>query len=93
MDRNNFSANLVAARGNRCSASLLSWLEDHVYEHLPDDLQSDLRTEVLDHVNDLKNLAIDIVKSDMSYMNEYYVEGLAQIHNELSRIRNGDNSN
>ena len=85
MPENTMAANLVQTRGNRVSATMLSWLEDNVYEFLEEDLQRRTRQMVLDNVNGFKDLTIDIVKSDTAYMNQLWVEKLAEIHKEIRR--------
>lgn len=93
MDNNTFSVNFIATRGNRCSASLLSWLENNVYEFLPANLQVQTRTQILDHVNDLKNAAIDVIKSDTTFINDYYVDALSDIRKDLKDLlKNGRHS-
>ncbi len=66
---NTMAATLIATRGNRTTAVILGWLEDHVYEHLDEDLQRATRKMILDSINGFKDLAIEIVKSDTAYMN------------------------
>ncbi len=85
MPENTMAANLVQTRGNRVSATMLSWLEDNVYEFLEEDLQRRTRQMVLDNVNGFKDLTIDIVKSDTAYMNQLWVEKLDEIHKEIRR--------
>lgn len=85
MPENTMAANLVQTRGNRVSATMLSWLEDNVYEFLEEDLQRRIRQMVLDNVNGFKDLTIDIVKSDTAYMNQLWVEKLDEIHKEIRR--------
>jgi hypothetical protein len=86
---NSMAANLVASRGNRCSAVLLTWMEDNAYEFLPEDVQFQLRRTILDQINGFKDLAIDIVKSDVAAMNQVWVEKLDAIHSELRRLSVG----
>ena len=77
-NQNTTVANLVATRGNRCTAAILGWMEDHVYEYLDDDLRHQTRRMVLDQVNGFKDIAIDVVKSDVSMINETWVQELGQ---------------
>ena len=51
-------------------------------------MRSRLRQQVLDQVNALKDLSIDIVKSETAVVNEIWVEKLDEIHEEL-RALNG----
>ncbi len=80
---NPMAANLIATRGNRTTAMVLSWLEENVYEFLDDGLQHRTRQMVLDNINVFKDLAIDIVKSDTAYMNEIWLEKIDEIHEAI----------
>lgn len=80
---NTMAANLIATRGNRTTAVMLSWLEDNVYEHLDEELQRRTRQMVLDNINVYKDLAIDIVKSDTAYMNEIWLEKIDELHEAI----------
>jgi ABC-type transport system involved in cytochrome bd biosynthesis fused ATPase/permease subunit len=79
-DSNSGVAKLIALRGNRTTAVMLSWLEENVYQYLPADLQSKTRQQVLDQINGFKDLAIDIVKSDTAAINEVWAEKIDEIH-------------
>ena len=83
---NSMAANLVATRGNRTSASILSWFEEHLYGEVPEistQMQKQIRQVILDNVNAFKDLAIDIVKSETAVINEEYMRKLDEIHAEL----------
>ena len=84
------ASNLVATRGNRCSAAILGWIEENIYTEYEIDpsMQRKLRQQVLDQINMFKDLSIDIVKSDTAVLNEVYVQKLDEIHEEL-RTLNG----
>jgi len=88
--KNSMAANLVATRGNRCSASILGWIEENLYKEYDIDpkMQRRLRQQVLDQVNSFKDLSMDIVKSETAVMNEVWVEKLNEIHEEI-RVLNG----
>lgn len=90
MKQNSMAANLVATRGNRCSAAILGWIEENIYKEYDIDpaMQRRLRQQILDQVNALKDLSIDIVKSETAVINEVWVEKLDEIHQEL-RLLNG----
>lgn len=84
----NFVANLIAQRGNRCTASILGYLEDHVYKQfpsIPTEVQKRIRQEVLDQVNSFKDLAIDIIKADPDHINEFWVQKIDEMHQDLLR--------
>lgn len=83
-------ANLIAQRGNRCSAAVLGYLEDHVYRQYPQistEAQKRIRLEVLDQINLFKDLVLDIVKSDTDLINDFWVQKLDQIHEEIRALR------
>ncbi len=88
MKQNSMAANLVATRGNRCSAAILGWIEENVYKEYEIDpaMQRRLRQQILDQVNALKDLSIDIVKSETAVINEVWVEKLDEIHQELRQL-------
>ncbi len=80
------TAKLVATRGNRCSASILGWMETNVYPKYPEistQTQKQIRQMILDNVNAFKDLSIDIVKSETSVLNDVWVQKLDAIHEEL----------
>lgn len=84
---NSFSANLVATRGNRCSASVLGWLENNLYANHPEIStreQKAIRQMVLDNVNQFKDLAMDIVKSEVDVLNDEYVKKIDEIHRYIA---------
>jgi hypothetical protein len=83
---NSMAANLVAARGNRCSASILGWLEGNLYTAHPEittQEQKAIRQTVLDNVNFFKDLAMDIVKSETSILNDEYAKKIDEIHQAI----------
>ena len=83
------AANLVATRGNRCNAAILGWLEDNLYANHPEittQEQKQIRSLILDNVNQFKDLAMDIVKSETAVVNELWVQKLDAIHDELREI-------
>lgn len=85
---NSLAANLVAARGNRCSATILGWLETNLYESHPDistHTQKQIRQVVLDNVNLFKDIAMDIVKSETAILNDEYAIKIDEIHQGIRR--------
>lgn len=86
-ENNTAVAKLVAVRGNRTTAVLLGWMEDNVYEYLPDGVRQELRKTVMDQINGFKDLAIDVVKSDTAYVNEIWVQKLDEIHEAITRAK------
>lgn len=86
MHDNSMAANLVATRGNRCTASIMGWMESNAYHYLPREVQVALRQNVIDNVNSFKDLAIDIVKSDTAMINQIWVQKLDEIHKEIKKV-------
>jgi len=85
---NSTTANLVATRGNRCSASILGWMEQNLYSEYPmisTQMQKQIRQMILDNANVFKDLAIDIVKSESAVINEEWTTKIDEIHREVRR--------
>lgn len=80
---NSSVATLVATRGNRCVASILGGLERRVFDKLSSEDQEYVRTLVKEQVNLFKDIAIDVVKSDASVINEVWAQKLDEILAEL----------
>ena len=88
--QNDFAKNLVANRSRRTVATILTWLENNVYEYLPEDVQVNTRSIVLSNVNDLSDLAMDIVKSDTGQINEYWVAELKDLKERIDGLYDYD---
>lgn len=89
---NSLAANLVATRGNRCTAAILTYLEDEVYRRHPEistQTQKQIRSVVMENINGFKDLAIDIVKSDTAMINQVWVQKLDEIHSEIRKVNVG----
>lgn len=86
-DTNTMAANLIAARGNRCTAAILGWMENHVKDDLTDAQWRAMRQQVMEQINGFKDLAIDVVKSDTAYVNELWMEKLESLHDDLRSLR------
>lgn len=89
MPRESFPAALIATRGNRCTATIMGFLEDTLYEKYPNITTEDqrrLRNVVVGAVNAFKDLAIDIVKSDQDLINDIWVQKLDEIHTEMQKL-------
>jgi hypothetical protein len=83
------AANLVAARGNRTTATILSTIETEIYMdiHVPDPVKRKVRQIVLDQMNGYKDLVIDIVKSDTALLNEHWVSQIDEIHKAIKELK------
>lgn len=82
------AARLIAQRGNRCTATILSFLEEEIYPkaNLTTEQVRRIRRTVLDSVNDFKDLAIDVAKSDSSLVNDLWLQQIAAIDRKLDRL-------
>jgi len=83
---NSLAVNLVATRGNRCSASILGFLEGGIYEKHPEistQEQKQIRLFVLDTINNFKDLCMDIVKSDSAVINDEWAKKIDEIHEAI----------
>lgn len=86
MADNSYAKNLLATRGRRASATLLTWLENNVYEYVPPEAQGEIRGKVLQIISEYQDLAMDLVASDTGAINEFWVEELGRIHSTLRSI-------
>lgn len=87
---NSMAANLVAKRGNRVTASILGFLEETLYRDHPEITtkeQKKIRQVILDGINEFKDLAIDIVKSETAIVNELWVQKIDELHKDLRHIK------
>lgn len=86
---NSMAANLVATRGNRTTATILSAIEDEIYEtvHVPDPVKRKIRQIVLDQMNGYKDLVIDIVKSETAIVNEHWLNQIEEIHTAIQSLK------
>lgn len=72
---------MVAKRRDRCIATILSFKEAEIDDLLQDpELSSDFRKLILDSVNDVCNLAIDLI-DDASIVNEIFLDRLDEMLN------------
>lgn len=87
MTTNSMATNLVATRGNRLTATVLSTIETEIYAevHVPDAIKRKVRQVILDQMNGYKDLVIDIVKSDTGLINEHWVSQIDEIHAALAK--------
>lgn len=83
---NGFAKNLIAQRGRRASATLLTWLEDNVKDRLSDEEWEAMRSKVLSVVGEFQDLATDMVVSETGVINDYWAEAIADIKDTMRRI-------
>ena len=76
----------LANRRDRSIAKILSYKEDYCDQHLPEKISRKLRFVVMDEINDLVNLAFDMISSDID-INEYFLEVLQDKIDEARELR------
>lgn len=86
-DVNSYAKNLLNRRGRRTVATILTWLEENIWQYVPEDKQQEARSKILSVVSDFQDLAMDMVASDTGVINDYWVEALDSLHQELKSIR------
>lgn len=87
---NDNSGRLIATRGNRCTATILGYLEDQIYTAYPQistETQKQIRSVIVNAINSFKDLAIDIVKSDSAVINDIWAQKLDEIHEAITKGR------
>lgn len=85
-DVNSYAKNLLGTRGRRCVATILTHLENNVWEHVPEDVQRRARSHILATVGEFQDLAMDMVIADTGVINDFWVEELEKIHKEIRNI-------
>lgn len=72
---------MVARRRDRCIATILSFKEDEIDNMVDDDdISAEFRELILYEINDVCNLAIDLI-NDSSIVNEIFMERLDKMVN------------
>jgi hypothetical protein len=83
---NSFAKNLLAQRGRRAAATLLTWLEDNIQHNLTTEEWEETRSKVLYVLGEFQDLAMDMVTSDTGVINDYWVQALTEIRDRLRSI-------
>ncbi len=82
---------LLSTRGRRAIATLLTYMEENVWPELPDEVQPQVqaaaRSKILAVLGDYQDLAMDLIASEDATINEFWVDELAKIHDEIRRLR------
>lgn len=79
----NYAANLLAKRGRRTSATLLTYIEKNFKNRLNSDEWEQLRQKILDTVGDFQDLATDMVAADTAAINEFWIDALVEIRKAI----------
>lgn len=69
---------IIAKRRDRCLATILSFKEEALDDFLPEEVSDNFRKLVLDSVNDVCNLAIDLLE-ESTIVNEVFLERIEDI--------------
>lgn len=82
------SQEFVRKRRDRVLATILSYKENNVDQHLPTQkARDDLRRVILNNVNDFNDLVLDILKAEPEVeINQLYIEALARIETRLNDL-------
>lgn len=76
---------LLAKRRDRVIASFLSFKERECDAFLPQDVSSKLRKKFLDDINDLCDMAFDLIQPDEVVWNEEFRNRLDDIYSILNK--------
>ncbi len=85
-DINSYAKNLLRTRGRRCVATILTHLEENVWESVPPEVQRQARSHILSTVGEFQDLAMDMVVADTGTINDFWVEELEKLHKEIRNI-------
>jgi hypothetical protein len=77
------NSNILAKRRDRIIASFLSFKERECDQYLPPEISAKLRKKFLDDINDLSDIAIDLIAEDDVVWNEEFISRLDDIYNIL----------
>jgi len=83
------NTNLLAKRRDRIIASFLSFKEKECDIFLSAEVSSKLRKKFLDDINDLCDIAFDLIKSEDVVWNEEFMNRLDDIYTILNKDDHG----
>lgn len=75
---------ILAKRRDRVIASFLSFKERECDQYLPEDVSSRLRKKFLDDINDLCEIAFDLIVEDSVVWNDEFMNRLDDIYRIIS---------
>ena len=76
----NRNKEFLGKRRDRAIATILSFKERECDQYLPEDVSYDLRKVILDQMNDVVDLAYDLINDDI-VINEAFLDKLDEILN------------
>ena len=80
---------ILQNRKNRVIATILGYKESEIDQFLPPEMLLALRKMILDQVNDLTNLALDLITPESVMLNEVYLEKIDQMYERLGDLDDG----
>lgn len=69
----------LAKRRNRAIATILGFKDRELDEYLPPEVSERFRKEILDQINELCDVAIDLISSS-AQVNQVYLDRIDEIH-------------
>jgi len=75
---------ILAKRRDRAIASFLSFKERECDQYLPNNISSHLRKKFLDDINDLCDIAFDLIVEDSVVWNDEFMNRLDDIYRIVS---------
>ena len=69
----------LAKRRNRAIATILGYKDRELDQYLPPEVSERFRKEILDQINELCDVAIDLISSSAS-VNQVYLDRIDEIH-------------
>lgn len=85
-----FARNVLNEQRRRLIGNLMQYLESHVYEHLSDHEQRELRKRVLTAVGAYHDVCLDMLKAsidDGSVVNEEALKLMARLSQQMDTLR------
>jgi hypothetical protein len=76
----------LGKRRDRAIATLLSFKEKECDAFLPDSISQRLRKEILDQINELCDVAFDLMNEDEVIWNEEFMDRFDQISDKIDRL-------
>lgn len=76
----------LGKRRDRAIATILSFKERECDNFLPQEVSVSLRKVILDEVNDICDLAFDLIASDDIVWNDEFMDRLDDIYSKVSKL-------
>jgi len=82
--------NLLGEQRKRAVGALMQHIETHVYPHIPEQAQQDLRAKVLSTVSSYHDVCLDLLKAsvrDGMTLNDEALRMIADMHRDIQALR------